>query len=72
MNKKIISIICATVLTLCAVVGGMVFTGMQTNASGTQMTVSVESPTVGKDDEVKVLDSEQQRGNELYQSRFIL
>lgn len=55
MNKKIISIICATVLTLCAVVGGMVFTGMQTNASGTQMTVSVESPTVGKDDEVKVL-----------------
>lgn len=34
MNKKIISIICATVLTLCAVVGGMVFTGMQTNASG--------------------------------------
>ena len=55
MNKKIISIICATVLTLCAVVGGVVFTGMQTNASGTQMTVSVESPTVGKDDEVKVL-----------------
>ena len=55
MNKKIISIICATVLTLCAVVGGVVFTGMQTNASGTQMTVSVESPTVEKDDEVKVL-----------------
>lgn len=55
MNKKIISIICATVLTLCAVVGGVIFTGMQTNASGTQMTVSVESPTVGKDDEVKVL-----------------
>lgn len=55
MNKKIISIICATVLTLCAVVGGVVFTGMQTIASGAQMTVSVESPTVGKDDEVKVL-----------------
>lgn len=55
MNKKIISIICATVLTLCVVVGGVVFTGMQTNASGTQMTVSVESPTVKKDDEVKVL-----------------
>lgn len=55
MNKKIISIICATVLTLCAVVGGVVFTGMRTSASGTQMTVSVESPTVGKDDEVKVL-----------------
>lgn len=28
---------------------------MQTIASGAQMTVSVESPTVGKDDEVKVL-----------------
>ena len=55
MNKKIISIICATVLTLCAVVGGVVFTGMQTIASGAQMTVSVESPTVGKDDEVRVL-----------------
>ena len=33
MNKKIISIICATVLTLCAVVGGVVFTGMRTIAS---------------------------------------
>lgn len=55
MNKKIISIICATVLTLCAVVGGVVFTGMQTIASGAQMTVSVESPTVGKDDEVRAL-----------------
>lgn len=55
MNKKIISIICATVLTLCAVVGGVIFTGMRTSASGTQMTVSVESPTVGKGDEVKVL-----------------
>jgi hypothetical protein len=54
MNKKIISIICATVLTLCAVVGGVVFTGLRTNASGTGMTVSAESQTVGKDDEIKV------------------
>ena len=55
MNKKIISIICATVLTLCAVVGGVVFTGMQTNASGTHLSVSVYSPSVEKVEVVKVL-----------------
>lgn len=55
MNKKVISIISAAVLTLCAVVGGLVFSGMRTNASGAEMTVSPVSPTVGKDDEVKVI-----------------
>lgn len=55
MNKKTISIICATVLTLCAVVGALAFGGLRTDASGMQMTVSAESSTVGKDDEVKVV-----------------
>lgn len=55
ISKKTISIICAAVLTLCAVVGSIVFCGMRTKASGTQMTVSAESSTVGKDEEVKVV-----------------
>ena len=54
ISKKTISIICAAVLTLCAVVGGVVFCGMRTKASGTQMTVAAESSTVGKDEEIKV------------------
>lgn len=54
MNKKFISIIGAAVLTLSLVVGGVVLNGMQTVASGTQITLSVESPIVEKDEEIKV------------------
>lgn len=55
MNKKIVSIIGAVAVALCAVVGGVIFIGMQTSATGTQIEVSVESPTVEKDEEIKVL-----------------
>lgn len=54
MNKKLISMIGAVALGLCAVIGGVVFTAMDTNATGTQITVSVESPTVENDEEIKV------------------
>ena len=57
MNKKIISMISVVALTLGIVVGGMVIGGMQTKASGTQITLSVESPMVEKDEEIKVLVS---------------
>ena len=55
MNKKILSIIGAVVVAVSAVVGGIIFSGVGTNASGAQMTVSVESPTVEKNNEFKVL-----------------
>lgn len=54
MNKKFISIIGAVALTLSLVVGGIVLNDIKTAASGTQMDVSVESPTVEKDEEIKV------------------
>ena len=54
MQKKIISIIGAVVLTLCLVVGGVIVTGIQTAASGTKMTLSVDSPVVERDEEIKV------------------
>ena len=57
MNKKFISMIGAAALTLCLVVGGVVVSGMKTVASGTQITLSVESPTVEKDEEIKVIVS---------------
>ena len=55
MNKKLISMIGAAAVAICAVVGGVVFTSMNTRASGTEISVSVESPTVEKDDEIKVI-----------------
>lgn len=55
MSKKIISIIGAVALTLGLVVGGVIMMGMQTVASGTQMTLSVDSPVVERDEEIKVL-----------------
>lgn len=55
MNKKILSIIGVVVVAVSAVVGGIIFSGVGTNASGAQMTVSVESPTVEKNNEFKVL-----------------
>ncbi len=57
MNKKFISMIGAAALTLCLVVGSVVCNGMKTVASGTQITLSVESPTVEKDEEIKVIVS---------------
>ena len=54
MNKKIISIISAAALTLGLVVGGVVVSSMQTSASGTQITLNVESPEVEKDEEITV------------------
>ena len=57
MNKKVISMIGAAALTLCLVVGGIVFSDIKTVASGTQITLSVESPTVEKDEEIKVIVS---------------
>lgn len=54
MNKKWISIIGAVALTLSLIVGGVVVYDMQTAASGTQMDVSVEMPSVEKDEEIKV------------------
>ena len=55
MNKKLISMIGAGALALCTVIGGVMFSDMKTVASGTQITLSVESPTVEKDEEIKVL-----------------
>jgi len=55
MNKKLISMIGAGALALCAVIGGVMVSDMKTVASGTQITLSVESPTVEKDEEIKVL-----------------
>ena len=55
MHKKIISIIGAAALTLGLVVGGVIMTGIQTVASGTQMTLSVDSPVVERDEEIKVM-----------------
>ena len=48
MYKKIISIIGAAALTLSLVVGGVIMTGIQTVASGTQITLSVDSPVMKK------------------------
>ena len=54
MNKKIISILGAAALTLSLVVGGVIMTGIQTVASGTQIVLSVDSPVVERDEEIKV------------------
>ena len=54
MNKKLISMIGAGALALCTVIGGVMFSDMKTVASGTQITLSVESPTVEKDEEIKL------------------
>ena len=54
MHKKIISIIGAAALTLSLVVGGVIMTGIQTAASGTQITLSVDSPVVERDEEITV------------------
>ena len=54
MNKKIISILGAAALTLSLVVGGVIMTGIQTVASGTQIVLSVDSPVVESDEEIKV------------------
>lgn len=54
MNKKWISIIGAAALTLSLLVGGIAVYDMQTAASGTGMDVSVETPAVEKDEEIKV------------------
>lgn len=55
MNKKVLSMIGAVAVALGLVVGSVVCTGMKTVASGTQITLSVDSPTVEKDEEIKVI-----------------
>lgn len=55
MNKKVLSMIGAVAVVLGLVVGSVVFTGMKTVASGAQITLSVDSPTVEKDEEIKVI-----------------
>ena len=55
MNKKVLSMIGAVAVALGLVVGSVVFTGMKTVASGAQITLSVDSPTVEKDEEIKVI-----------------
>lgn len=55
MNKKVLSMIGAVAVVLGLVVGSLVFTGMKTVASGVQITLSVDSPTVEKDEEIKVI-----------------